>query len=1296
MTKKSLNGYRLLAWVVLSFGVSISLVFAFYQKQTVEREAVKQFAFASDQVLQRIQERLDSYQLILRAGAGLFFASTAVDRQEWKGFVEHVGADRIVAGVQGIGFSEAIRPHDLELHINRIRAEGFPEYQVWPEGERGFYSSIIYLEPFDARNQRAFGYDMFSEPVRRKAMEQARDSGEIALSGKVQLVQETDVDVQAGVLMYFPVYQNGMPTATVEQRRAALTGWVYSPFRMHDLMSGILSGWEGTDGRYVDLHIYDGAEASLVTLLYDSDIEHGLEKNAIFHQARTLDIHGKSWTLEFDRVGNTSIVNYAPVYIVLISGLGLSGLLFALLMTVIHTREKANQIAVQLTEDIRRNEEMLRESEFRWKFAIEGTGDGLWDWSINEGRVFFSKRWKTMLGYEEDEISGTLDEWLERIHPDDREKTLAVVRDYLDGKTPYYLCEHRARRKDGSYIWILDRGMVVSRSEDGKPLRMIGTHSDITKSKMLEATLRENEEQLQEAQRIAKIGSWRLDLASRRISWTAEVSHMFGLDPDLPSPDFTALKKLFTVESWDALNAALTAAESDGIPYEIDLEMVRSDGSHGWMHARGEAVLDEHGNVIALHGVASDITERKSAEEKLYLAASVFSHAREGILVTDADGLILEVNEAFTRITGYERAEVLGKNPSVLKSGRNAPEFYAAMWYEIAHKGYWSGEVWNRRKNGEVFPELLTINSIKDAAGKVNQYVGLFTDISHFKEHEQQLEQIAHYDALTGLPNRVLLTDRLQQAMAQARRSKQAVAVAFVDLDKFKEVNDQYGHEAGDTVLMIFADRMKQSLRAGDTIARLGGDEFVAVLPQLSDMQASLTLIERLIALAARPMDIGQHMVQVSASVGVTYYPQAEEVDGDLLMRQADMAMYQAKVAGRNCYRIFDIEHDRSLRGHHEDMKNIEQALVRDEFQLYYQPKVNMRSGELIGVEALIRWQHPERGLLSPAMFLSVTENNALSVTLGEWVINAALAQMKTWQSAGLHIPVSVNVSGYHLLQDNFVSRLTQLLSECPEVSPDMLELEVLESNALGDLSKVAHVINDCKKAGVTFALDDFGTGYSSLTYLKHLQAVTLKIDQSFVLDMLEDPEDLAILEGVLGLARAFRRQAVAEGVETLEHGEMLLNMGCEIGQGYAIAYPMPAELLPEWVAHWRPDGTWQTATPFGIRNLPYIYAIVEHRAWIRAFEAALKGERESPPALDSHQCNFGRWIDAELNAGARTEPGFAKADACHVKLHDLSVQMHLLYTQGRGAEALAQMKNLREASRDLVVEMKQLMMSGI
>ncbi|MDO8207095.1 MAG: EAL domain-containing protein [Gallionella sp.] len=688
-----------------------------------------------------------------------------------------------------------------------------------------------------------------------------------------------------------------------------------------------------------------------------------------------------------------------------------------------------------------------------------------------------------------------------------------------------------------------------------------------------------------------------------------------------------------------------------------------------------------------------DISERKLAEQGLQLAASVFTHAREGILITDADGTIIDVNDAFSRITGYSREEVMGSNPRFLKSGRHEKEYYAAMWRELIEKGHWYGEIWNRRKSGEVYAEMQTISAVRDAGGNILQFVALFSDITALKEHENELEHIAHYDALTGLPNRVLLADRLHQGMTQALRRGQRLAVAYLDLDGFKAVNDQYGHEAGDQLLMTLADRMKQALREGDTLARLGGDEFVAVLLDLADIEASMPLLTRLLEAAALPVQVGSLILEVSASIGVTFYPQGDDVDADQLLRQSDQAMYQAKLAGKNRCHVFDAAQDSSIRSHHESLDGIRQALNAGEFVLHYQPKVNMRTGQVIGAEALIRWQHPEKGLLSPAVFLPVIEDHPMAVEIGEWVMDTALTQVALWQAAGLRIPVSVNVGARQLQQANFVERLREILAAHPEVEPACLEMEVLETSALQDLVHVSKVIEDCQQIGVLFALDDFGTGYSSLTYLKRLPVAQIKIDQSFVRDMLDDPDDLAILEGVISLASAFRREVVAEGVETLGHGEILLQLGCDLAQGYGIARPMPAGEMLKWSADWRPESSWANLPVANREDLPLLNASVEHRAWIKLVGDYCRGERDTPPPLDIRQCRFGIWLATVGQARHGALPVFQSVDALHRQLHALTLE--LCEQRGQKTDMLARLGELH-ALRDALLEQLSQLARGI
>ena len=448
------------------------------------------------------------------------------------------------------------------------------------------------------------------------------------------------------------------------------------------------------------------------------------------------------------------------------------------------------------------------------------------------------------------------------------------------------------------------------------------------------------------------------------------------------------------------------------------------------------------------------------------------------------------------------------------------------------------------------------------------------------ERQKRQLEHIARYDSLTKLPNRALFGELLAQTLMQTRRRGQHLAVVFIDLDGFKAVNDTHGHDAGDHVLITLAERMKAALRDGDILARLGGDEFVALMADLADVDASAPMLNRLLAAAAQTVNFGEVRLQVSASLGVAFYPQATrqpaDIDAEQLLRQADQAMYQAKQSGKNRYCIFDAEQDRSVRAHHESMENIRRALLEHQLVLEYQPTVNLRTGEVIGVEALIRWIHPQRGLLSPAIFLPMIQDHPLAIEVGQWVIENALLQIERWQHEGLNIPVSVNVGERHLMRPDFVERLGSALAAHPGIKSGSLVLEIEEASVADDVPKVSQVIGACRGIGVACTLDDFGSGSSSLTCLKKLPVKYLKIDQNFIRDMLDSSDSLLILIAVLKLASSFDLQVIAEGVETVEHGLMLVQLGCELAQGYGIAHPMPAAELPGWVKMWKPDPAWR------------------------------------------------------------------------------------------------------------------------
>lgn len=571
----------------------------------------------------------------------------------------------------------------------------------------------------------------------------------------------------------------------------------------------------------------------------------------------------------------------------------------------------------------------------------------------------------------------------------------------------------------------------------------------------------------------------------------------------------------------------------------------------------------------------SDISERKRTEQQLSLAASVFEHASEGVMITNEKGIILDVNNAFYQLTGYTAAEVIGHTPKLLKSGHHSEEFFAAMWQSLKQNGQWSGEVWNRNKSGEIYAELLNIAAVKNSEGEATHYVSIFSDITQLKEHQHQLEKMAHFDALTQLPNRVLLSDRLHTALQHCQQYKQMMAVAYIDLDEFKPINDTYGHDVGDMLLVEAAKRMQETLGPEQVIARLGGDEFVVLLTQLKNVTHCQGILANLNRTLAMPFKIKHRHLSISASIGATIYPD-DNSDADTMIRHADQAMYTAKQTGRNRYHFFDPDVDRQTQDQHKAQDEIHEALINREFVLFYQPKINMQTGEVYGVEALIRWQHPTLNLLPPDSFLPQITNSDLATKLGSWVMNEAIRQLRVWRAAGLKLSTSINISAEHLQNPAFPEQLADLLAKYPEVPPEAIELEVLETTAFNDVTAACAIIDKCHKLGIKFALDDFGTGYSSLTYLRKIPADTVKIDRSFVMDMLEDDEDKTIVEGIIGLGKAFNRGVIAEGVESAEHGRCLMELGCHHAQGYGIAKPMPADLIPDWLAAFNLKQHWE------------------------------------------------------------------------------------------------------------------------
>ncbi|MDI1308035.1 MAG: PAS domain S-box protein [Methylotenera sp.] len=1107
-------------------------------------------------------------------------------------------------------------------------------------------------------------------------------------------------------------------------------------------------------------------------------------------------------------------------------------------------------------------EEALIESEYRSKFAIEGSGDGVWDVNVQTEEATYSKRWAEMLGYEPSEILPTRGEWRALLHPEDKPRVIAAGNDYLDGKTEIYMVEYRIRCKDGHYKWMLSRGILVSRDENNNPLRMIGTQIDITERKLAEEKLKRMQRELLESHEryvdlyeFAPIGYLSITKHGMITEVNWKVTSMFGLqrkdinqhrfeefvieddkkfwrrqfkmikemqggeelslslklagangaifnanlhclrmddDEDQDQPilrvtleDVTQLKQAeqlmqlregyqrslldnFPFMVWlkdkkhrylavnqsfieaseydsEALLLGLTdldvwpielakkyrsddiAVLKNGVPkaseeiveingrkrwYEIYkspvtidgevvgtvgfsrdinerkhaemfeqfrsrvLELLIADltlkdileaivlgveqfnpemlcsvllidaegkhlvtmaapslptfynaaidgteigegvGSCGTSAFTGERVIVED---IATHpywesyqdlainsGLAAcwsqpilahsgkilgtfaiyhrhqtaptprDITlieqsanlasiaiERKQGEDDLRIASIAFE-SQEGMMVTDAKNIILKVNQAFCDITGYTAQEAVGHTPRLLSSSQHSEGFYDAMWECVHATGHWAGEVYNRRKNGEVFPQHLTVTVVKDVYGIVTNHVATLTDITMNKAAAEEIKHLAFYDSLTGLPNRRLMVDRLNQALVFNARTGRDGAVLFLDLDHFKTLNDSLGHDVGDLLLQQVAERLVGCVREGDTVARLGGDEYVVLLESLSqdapEAAAQVEVIgEKILASLNQAYQLGQHEYHCTPSIGVALFSNHNQSQEELL-KHADIAMYQAKKAGRNTIRFFDPKMQEVINTRVDLERELRKAIDKQQLHLYYQIQVDL-SGRSIGAEALIRWMHPEHGLVSPFHFISLAEETGLILPIGQWVLETACNQLKIWEKDEMtsSLTLSINVSAKQFRQTDFVNQVREALQRS-EVNPMLLKLELTESMLLDNIEDTVTTMSRLKEIGIRFSLDDFGTGYSSLQYLKRLPLYQLKIDQSFVRDIAVDTSDQAIVRTIVAMAHTLNLNVIAEGVETEEQQGLLLNNGCTHFQGYYFGRPVPIE----------------------------------------------------------------------------------------------------------------------------------------
>ena len=801
-------------------------------------------------------------------------------------------------------------------------------------------------------------------------------------------------------------------------------------------------------------------------------------------------------------------------------------------------------------------ERALQESEARYRRIFETTQEGIWSLDAGHRVIEVNAALAGILGYPAGEMLGRgirtfvfAEDW------DDQQERL---RRREQGQAETY--ERRLRRRDGSEVVCVISGTPVLDS-GGRFKGSFAMFTDITARKRADEALRLSEQRFRSLfEEVANIAVQAYDQDRRVIFWNRASEALYGYSPEeamgqrvedliIPTAMHAALQELTPeniLAGADIPQGELVLRRKDGAPVTVFTNVVLR------MNSAGQPEI---------YTLDVDLTQLRQVEERLRQSAKAFESAAEGVTITDADARILFVNRAFTTITGYSEEEVLGKNPSLLNSGRQDRAFYEAMWATIEETGLWQGEIWNRRKNGEVYPGWLTINSVHDENGRVSNYVAVFSDVTVLLRSQQERDFLAYHDPLTELPNRELLRDRMQHAIERARRGGGGIAVLLLDVDRFKNVNDSLGHDAGDSLLQDLARRLSNTLRGGDTLARLGGDEFLIVLEENTGIPEVDPIVSRLAGVFDRPFLCGGQTLFITASIGASVYP-ADGGDPETLIRNAELAMYQAKGDGRNTLEFYRQE----MASESLDRLNLENelrgALTRGEFLLHFQPQVNLITGELAGVEALVRWQHPSRGLLPPGTFIPIAEEIGIIGDIGDWVLTEACRQMVAWHTSGPRIPrVAVNLSVQQLERGALTRRISQLLED-HRLPAEELELEVTESMIMRQADRAIATLRELRALGVGISVDDFGTGYSSLGYLRRLPLNRLKIDRSFVTDIGQDKDAAMIARAIIGLGSSLGFEVVAEGIETADQAAFLRAEGCQIGQGYLFGRPVSADAL--------------------------------------------------------------------------------------------------------------------------------------
>lgn len=720
-----------------------------------------------------------------------------------------------------------------------------------------------------------------------------------------------------------------------------------------------------------------------------------------------------------------------------------------------------------------------------------------------------------------------------------------------------YAEEFRLAVRDGPYhhYWL---EASLQHSPQGKEEGVVVCATDITPLKQQQDRLRRSEHLLKEAQQIAQLGHWELDLSRDELIWSEEVVSIFEHDSTSSSLTYAGFLALVHPDDRAAVEEAYAVSLSTRQPYAIDHRLLFGDGRVKWVHERCITHYDENDRPLRSIGTIQDITSQRLAEEQLRLAASVFDNSLNGILIADAKTRILKINRAFSEILGYSPTEILGRKANLLKSGQQDKYFYQTLWAALDQDGQWQGEIWDRRKDGRSVPLWLSISSVRDSHARVIHYIGVFYDLSEQKRSAEYINRLAYFDALTELPNRRLFGERCEHALERARRGGHTLALLFLDLDRFKHVNDSLGHPIGDELLRIAAERLKGSLRHGDTLARLGGDEFILLLEDTDSYHDIEGVARKILTALAQPFMIHGHKLDIGTSIGISRYPGDGE-DAITLIKHADLAMYQAKEQGRGNFQFYETHMTARAKERLFLEGELREALKRAELIVHYQPQFALTDDQLIGAEALLRWNHGEHGMIAPDKFIAIAEDSGLIISIGEWVLYTACRQAKSWLDARQGFQrMAVNLSGVQIERSDILTTVRRVLAETG-LPPENLELEITETYIMRQAQRNIQVLEGLRELGVALAIDDFGTGQSSLGYLKRLPVDKLKIDRSFVMDIPQDSNDMAITRAILALGHSLRLTVLAEGVETAEQATFLKELECDEVQGFYYSRPLDA-----------------------------------------------------------------------------------------------------------------------------------------